>query len=112
MEKGTEMFEEWIKLQKDFMENWVKGQKDFMEQWTEATTKFQKSFADMGKAQEGPAKDMFDQYNAWLNTMISSSKVLTDEAVKIQGAWVSSVEKQMEMYKNFSKLFTPPTAAK
>jgi len=36
-----------------------------------------------------------------MNTMISSSKVFTDEAAKMQETWVKSVEKQMDLLKNF-----------
>ncbi|MDO8446843.1 MAG: hypothetical protein Q7T53_12240 [Deltaproteobacteria bacterium] len=102
MEKGTEFFDAWIKSQKDFMGNWVKAQKEFMENWTAGTKKIQESIASMGGTQEGPAKEFFNQYNTWMNTMISSSKVFTDEATKMQEAWVNSVEKQMDLLKNFS----------
>lgn len=111
-EKGTEMFDAWMKSQNEFMQNWVKGQKDFMGQWTDATKKLQGTIEGFSSSQEGPAKEMFNQYNTWLSTMIKSSEVLTAEAVKIQGAWVSTVEKQMEMLKNFAGLCKQPTAAK
>jgi hypothetical protein len=109
MEKLTEYVEAWMKSQKEFMDNWVKSQKEFMENWTEATKKLQESFMNMGGSQEGPAKEILTHYNAWLTTMVNSSKAFTDEAGKIQETWKNTVEKQMEMskemVKNLSDLF-------
>lgn len=109
MEKALEFFDAWVKSQKDFLENWVKTQKEFMENWTEATKKLQEGFLSLGGPQEGPGKEMLNLYNSWINTMLNSSKVFTDEAVKIQENWKNTVEKQMEMsremVKNFLELF-------
>lgn len=112
MEKGTEFFDAWIKSQKEFMDNWLKAQKEFMENWTDATKKLQESFMNLGGPQEGPAKEMFNLYNSWVTTMTNSSKVFSDEALKMQDAWKSSVEKQMEMLKGFSELFKQPGTKK
>ena len=112
MDKGTEIFDVWIASQKGFMDNWVKSQKEFMENWTEATKKLQESFINLGGPQEGPAKEMFKMYNSWVTTMTDSSKVFTDEAVKMQDAWKKSVEKQLEMLKNFSGFYKQPEAKK
>lgn len=111
-DKGTEMLDAWMKSQNEFMQNCVKGQKEFIGHWTEATKKLQGAVAGLGSSQEGPAKEMFNQYNTWLSTMIKSSEVMTEEASKMQGAWVNTVEKQMETFKNFATLCKQPTAAK
>ena len=109
MEKMIEFVDAMMKSQKDFMESWVSAQKDFMENWLETTKKIQESLPSVGGAQEGPAKETFNLYRSWLETMANSSKVFTDEAGKVQETWKNSVEKQMEMsremVKNISVLF-------
>jgi hypothetical protein len=110
MEKAVEFFDGWLKSQRDFLENWVKTQKEFMENWTEATKKLQEAFFTQIGSHDGPTgKEMVELYNTWINTMVNSSKVFTDEAIKIQETWKNTVEKQMEMskemVKNFSGLF-------
>jgi hypothetical protein len=117
MEKAFEFFDEWLKSQRDFLEQWVKTQKEFMENWTEATKKLQEAFFSQMGSHEGPAgKEMIDLYTTWVNTMVNSSKVFTDEAIKIQETWKNTVEKQMEiskeMAKSFSELFTQAGAKK
>ena len=110
MEKAVEIFETWFKLQKEFMENWTKSQKEFMENWIESSKKLQESFMGFDGSKEGtPGKEMLKMYNTWFNTMVNSSKIFTDEAIKIQETWKTSVEKQMEMskemFKNFPEFF-------
>ncbi len=110
MEKAFEFFDGWLKSQKDFLENWVKTQKEFMENWTEATKKLQEAFFSQVGSHDGPTgKEMYELYNSWVTTMVNSSKVFTDEAIKIQDTWKNTVEKQMEMskemVKNFSELY-------
>ena len=105
MEKATEIFETWFTMQKEVMENWTKVQKEFMENWTESSKKFQESFVSMGAAQ-GDGKDILKMYSSWFNTMVDSSRIFTDEAIKIQETWKASVEKQMEMSKEMLKGFS------
>jgi hypothetical protein len=111
MEKAYEFFEGWVKSQRDFLDNWVKTQKEFMENWTEATKKFQEAFFSRVGSHNGPGgEEIIELYDAWINTMVNSSKVFTDEAIRIQETWKNTVEKQMEMskeiVKNFSNFFT------
>ena len=110
MEKAVEIFETWFKLQKEFMENWTKSQKEFMENWIESSKKLQESFMGFDGSKEGtPGKEMLKMYNTCFNTMVNSSKIFTDEAIKIQETWKTSVEKHMEMskemFKNFPEFF-------
>jgi len=109
MEKMLEYIDALMRYQKEFMESWVKSQKEFMENWIAATGKIQESLLSMGLTQEGPAKELLTQYKTWITKMEDSSKVLTDEAGKVQETWKNTIEKQMdmsrEMMKNFSGLF-------
>jgi len=106
MEKAAEILETWFKSQREFMENWTKSQKEFMENWTESSKKLQESFLNLDALKEGmPGKEMFTMYNSWFNTMVNSSKIFTDEAIKIQDTWKTSVEKQMEMSQEMFKKF-------
>lgn len=105
MEKAMEFFDAWIKSQKEFLDNWVKSQRDFMNNWTESTKKLQESFMSLGWTQQGPGKEMLSVYTSWVNTMVNSSKVFTDEAVKIQENWRTTMERQMEMSREMTKNF-------
>ena len=113
--KSVEFFEMCMKMQKEFLENWMKSQKEFMENWLEGAKKLQESFLNLDSGQLGkPAgKDMLGMYNTWFNTMVNSSKVFTDEAMKMQETWKGSAEKQMEMsreiFKNFSAFSSQAT---
>ncbi len=110
--KNVEFFEGWLKMQKDFIENVTKCQKEFIENWLEATRKMQELVFRMGGAQApAPGKEMFSLYNTWFNTMVNSAKSFTDETMKIQESWNSSLEKQAamgrEMMKGFSDFAHP-----
>ncbi|HEX9137061.1 MAG TPA: hypothetical protein VF905_08975 [Nitrospirota bacterium] len=109
MDRVLEFIDLWMKAQKEFMDQWVKSQKEFMENWLAATQKMQESFLAMGGPREGETKETFDLYKAWLTTMANSSKVMSEEATKVQETWKTSVERQMdlnrELVKNFSDLF-------
>ena len=110
MEKAYEFFDGWLRSQRDFLENWVKTQKEFMESWTESTKKLQEAFLNQVGSHNGHSgKELFELYNSWMTSMVNSSQVFTDEAIKIQETWKNTVEKQMEMsreiVKNYSAFF-------
>ena len=111
MEKGFEFFDAWIKSQQEFLETWSKSQKDFLKNWNESTKKLQESFVKLGTSQDGRGKEMTDLFVSLFNNVANSTKVFSDEAVKIQETWKGTVEKQMEMsremVKKFSQLFKP-----
>ena len=114
--KSAEFFETWMKSQKEFMDNWMKSQKEFMDNWIESAKKMQEGIMSLdGGKTATPGKELFNMYNTWFNTMVSSSKSFTDEAMKMQETWKTSMEKQMgmskELFKNFSE-FTRQGAAK
>lgn len=116
MDRVLEFIDLWVKAQKEFMDQWVKSQKEFMENWLAATQKMQESFLSMGEPREGETKETLDLYKAWLDTMVNSSKVMSEEATRVQETWKTSVEKQMdlnrELVKNFSELFKKSTDRK
>ena len=103
MEKGPEFFDAWVKSQKEFLENWSRSQEAFMANYTESMKTLQESLKNIEGSQEGPMKEMLNQFNPLFDTMVSSSKVFSDEAVKIQETWKSTVEKQMEMCQDMLK---------
>ena len=110
MDKMNELFDAWMKSQKDLMDSSMKTQKDFMDNWVEAAKKMQETFLNMAVPQEGPMKEPLTMYKSWFTTIANSSKVFTDEAGRLQETWKSAVEKQMDMsreaVKNFSELFS------
>ena len=116
MEKGFEFFDAWIKSQQEFLETWSKSQKDFLKNWNESTKKLQESFVKLGTSQDGRGKEMTDLFASLFNNVANSTKVFSDEAVKIQETWKDTVEKQVEMnremVKNFSQLLKPVGAKK
>ena len=109
MENGLEFFDAWVKSQKEFLQTWSSSQKEFLAHWNESIKKLQESFAILGVAPEGAGKEITDLFRSAFNNLASSTKVFSDEAVKIQETWKATAEKQMEMsremVKNFSQLF-------
>jgi len=97
MNNVMDMMDSCMKTQKDFMDSCAKAQSEGLERWTEATTKLQQPFLNMVGMQEGPMKDMIGFYSNGLTTMMNSAKTVAAESGKIQEAWKSTVEKQMEM---------------
>ena len=114
MKSVMDMVDSCMKTQKDFMDSCTKAQKEGLERWAEATEKLQKPFLNMVGAQEGPMKDMLGFYSTGLTTMMNSAKTVADESGKIQEAWKSGVEKQMEMAREMmqkmSSFFQPVCA--
>ncbi len=109
MEKGLEFFDVWVKSQKGFLETGLKLQKEFMTNWTGSIQKLQASFLNLEGFKEGPGKEMLNLFNPWFNYMTNSTKVFSDEVVKIQetskGAFEKQIEMSREMVKNFTELF-------
>jgi len=116
MEKGLEFFDAWAKAQKEFLDTWSNSQEEFLANWNEAINKLQESFTNMGSAQEGRGKEMTNLFTSLFNNMANSTKVFSDEAIKIHKTWKDTVEKQMEMsrdvVKSFSEMFKQPAEKK
>jgi hypothetical protein len=109
MDKMMEFIDGLMKSQKEFMESWVNSQKQFIESLTGAAKTMQESLLNMGGTQEGTTKEMLNLYKSTLTTIVDSSKVLTDEAERIQETWKNAFAKQLDMsrdiVKNLSELF-------
>jgi hypothetical protein len=109
MEKIMEFMDALMNSQKEFMESWVNSQKQYMDSLRGAAKTMQESLLSFGGSQEGSTKDLLNLYKSALTTMVDSSKVLTDEAEKIQETWKIAIAKQLDMnrdmVKNFSDLF-------
>ena len=106
MNNVMEMVDSCMKTQKDFMDSCTKAQKEGLERWAEATEKLQKPFLNMVGAQEGPMKDMLGFYSNGLTTMMNSAKTVADESGRIQEAWKSGVERQMELAREMMQKMT------
>jgi len=106
MNSIMDMVDSCMKTQKDFMDSCTKAQKEGLERWAEATVKLQKPFLNMVGTQEGPMKDMLGFYSNGLTTMMNSAKTVADESGKIQEAWKSTSEKQMEMFREMMQKMT------
>jgi len=109
MDKILELVDALMKSQKEFMESWLKSQKQFMENWNQAAHIMQGTLLSLEGPQDSATKEMVNLYKSALATMVDSSKVLADEAGKLQTTWKDTIEKQMDMskdmVKNFSGLF-------
>ena len=83
-------------------------QKELWERMAESTRKmqeamlnplcsapFQGNAGEMGA--EGAQKEAFNVYNTMVETMVNTSKVYADEAIKMQEAWRHTIDKQMEI---------------
>jgi hypothetical protein len=106
MNNVMDMVDSCMKTQKDFMDSCTKAQKEGLERWAEATVKLQKPFLNMVGTQEGPMKDLVGFYSNGLTTMMNSAKTVADESGKVQEAWRSGVEKQMEMAREMMQKMT------
>lgn len=106
MEKAVDLVDTMMKAQKDFLDSWVNSQRQFMENWTEATKVMQGSLLSLEAPQENAAKEMLNLYKSALTTIVDSTKVLADEAGKLQTTWKNTVEKQLDMSRDMVKNFS------
>lgn len=97
-ESAGRFFEAFLNSQRDFLEGWMNTQKNMLENWLQSTRKFQEAMANMGNIQEGtsPGREYLKMYNAWLSTMVNSSKIYTDEIGKMQEKWRENLQKEKE----------------
>ena len=107
MAKESELLDAWTKTQQEFLETWMKSQQQFFSHWTESAKKLQDSFAAMGEGKEGLAsKELLGLYGTWVNTMVNSTRLFSEEAVKIQETWKSTFDKQLEISREVLKSFS------
>jgi len=107
METGLEFFDSWAKSQKEFLETSLKSQEEFRAHWLDTMKKMQASFLQTAGSPENPqSREMLNFFNTWLNSMMNSTEVFSDEVVKIQRTWQKTLENQMEMSKELAKNFS------
>lgn len=107
MAKEFEMLDSMIQSQKEFMETWMTTQKELWDRMAESTRKVQEAMlsplcstpsqGQSGQEMEGAQKEAFNIYNTMMETMVNTSKVYTDEAIRMQEAWRHTIDKQMEI---------------
>jgi hypothetical protein len=109
MAKEFEILDSLVQSQKEFMETWMNTQKELWERMAESTRKmqdamlgplcstpFQGRTGEMGDPQ-ATQKEAFNIYNTMVDTMVNTSKVYTDQVIKMQEAWRHTIDKQMEI---------------
>lgn len=98
MESQLDYFDAWTNNQKALMGNMLNAQKEMRSQWLDSVQKVQESISKLPGVQDNPqAKEALNVYNTWFNTMLSTTKALGDEALKVQETLNASIEKQIEM---------------
>ena len=116
MDKQLEYFDALVANQKQALGNLVTAQKDMRNQLLDGMSKVQSSLTSIpGIAETAQSKEVMNQFNSWFNTMITSTKTFSDEALKMQENWNSAFEKQLDIsrdvVKNFSELTKTTTTA-
>ena len=115
MEKQLEYFDVLANTQKQVLNNLVTAQKDLRAQWLDSMSKVHSTVTSIPGIPETPqSKEAFNQFNTWFNTMLTSTKTFSDEALKMQENWNTAFEKQLdisrEVVKSFSELAKTATA--
>ncbi|HEY8119437.1 MAG TPA: hypothetical protein VIE91_09375 [Methylophilaceae bacterium] len=116
MEKQLEYFDVLANTQKQVLNNLVTAQKDLRAQWLDSMSKVHSTVTSIPGIPETPqSKEALNQFNTWFNTMLTSTKTFSDEALKMQENWNTAFEKQLdisrEVVKSFSELAKTATAA-
>jgi hypothetical protein len=93
MERASDFFDAWLKLQRGFIENWL-----------ETTKKIQQSFSNTTGFYAGPPQ-FPDFFNPWFTIMLNTSKAFTEWVVNLQNLWRTMIEKQMEISKEITEQF-------
>jgi hypothetical protein len=105
MAKEFEILDSLVQSQKEFMETWMTTQKELWERMSESSRKMQEAMLSplcspqSGNSgdMEGAQKEAFNVYNTMVETMVNTSKVYTDEVIRMQEAWRHTIDKQMEI---------------
>ena len=118
MNKQLDYFDTLANTQKQAFDSLLSAQKDLRVQWIEAIGKVHAAFTSIPSIpglQEIPlTKEVQNQFNTWFSTAASNSQSATEEALKIQGNWISAYEKQLaisrEVLKSFIDIASPAKA--
>lgn len=107
MDITLDYFNTWAKTQKEFLDTSLKSQEVFRSHWLESMKKTQDSFMSMANAYDNPqSKELAKLFNTWFGTVISSSELFNDQALKMQQSWQKTLEMQMEQSKDLFQSFS------
>lgn len=110
MAKEMEIFDSLIQSQKEMLDTWIRVQKDFFSNMADSARRMQEAAICPGCTEEaeGAQKETIDRYNQMVDTMVNSSKIIADQAMKLQDAWQETFKKQIDtsmgMARNFMEL--------
>ena len=119
MENQLEYFDVLANTQKQVLGNLVTAQKDLRAQWLDSMSKVHSTVTSIpgipGLSDTPQSKEALNQFNTWFNTMVTSTKTFSDEALKMQENLNTAFEKQIdlsrEVVKSFSELAKTASAA-
>ena len=103
MAKEMEIFDSWIQSQKEMMDTFIRMQKDFFGAMADSAKKMQESMLCAGGAQE--AEGAQKGYSQMVDTMMNSSRTFTDQAMRMQDAWLETFRRQMDMATGMGRNF-------
>ncbi|MGA2193553.1 MAG: hypothetical protein ABSG42_09300 [Nitrospirota bacterium] len=107
MARETEIFDAWIQSQREFMESVMKGQQELLNNITDSARKMQDAFlrplcSQPGSESDPSQRQAFNAYNTVVETMVNSSKLFTDEVMRMQEAWRHTLDRQVDIGKRMT----------
>ena len=112
METQLDYFDAAANTQKQAMDNLLASQKQLRTQWLDSMQKLQESVTSLPGTPDIPqAKEAVNLFNNWFSTMLTASKAIGDEALKLQESWNAALEKQVainrEVISNLTEITKP-----
>jgi hypothetical protein len=101
MEKQIEYFDAIVNTQKQVLNSLLGVQKDLRVQLVEGFGKVHAGFNIPGMPEA--VRPVQNQINTWFSTMAVNTQAATEEALKIQGNWISAYEKQVAISRDILK---------
>ncbi len=107
MAKEMEIFDSWVQSQKEMMDTWMRMQKDFFGMMADSARKMQEAMlCQFGVPEaEGAQKETLSRYNQMVDTMMNSTRMFTDQAMKVQDAWMEAFRRQVEVAAGVGRTF-------
>ncbi len=107
MAKEMEIFDSWVQSQKEMMDTWMRMQKDFFGMMADSARKMQEAMLCQFGAQEaeGAQQEAAGRYNQMVDTMMNSSRMFTDQAMRLQDAWMEAFRRQVEVAAGMGRTF-------
>ena len=104
---GFDVFNSWMKSQKEVSDTLLKSQRELMDNWMSTTRNMQASFLALLTGEKSGGAKSADEITklaeSWRLFMYDSSKVLNDNIVRMQDGWKTAFDKQMDMSKELAK---------